>query len=119
MNKSEELQKRIEKVGINKIKRHIFLCTGDKCCSAQEGEDSWQALKEATRSEGALKAGAGRTKVGCLRICAEGPVAVVYPEGVWYRNMTPDAVKTVVEKHMIQGEVVQDLVITVQPLKPD
>lgn len=116
---SKDLDKVVERLKIGSIKRHIFLCTGDKCCSSEDGMKTWEYLKELTKSSDAIEAGVYRTKVGCLRICREGPVALVYPEGVWYKNVTVDACKTIVEQHLIGGKIVEDLKITEHALHPD
>ena len=112
------MKKVIEKLGINQIKRHIFLCIGEKCCSAEDGMKTWNHLKKITRTQESIEAGIYRTKVGCLRICREGPVAVVYPDGVWYRNVTPEVCQRIVEEHLIGGNVLEDYKIAEHALHP-
>lgn len=116
---SADLQKTVARLKINEIKRHIFLCTGDKCCSNEVGMKTWEFLKERTRQDDAVEAGIYRTKVGCLRICREGPVALVYPEGVWYKQVTVDACKKIVDQHLIGGEIVEELKIAEHALHPE
>ena len=113
-----EMRKRVEKLQLAAVKRHMFLCVGDKCCKAEDGMKTWEYLKERCRSQDAMDAGVYRSKAGCLRICREGPVAVVYPEGIWYRDVTPDVCKRIVEEHLIQGKIVEEFKILEHPLHP-
>ena len=90
---NDDKQKLAEIAGkmlIGKYHRHVFLCTGDKCCPADVGAAAWEALKKELKDRNlSLSAGPNacyRTKVGCLRVCQGGPVAVVYPEGTWYQG---------------------------------
>ncbi len=117
-NDSTDLQKAVARLKIDQIKRHIFLCAGEKCCSSESGLKTWEFLKERVRADDAVEAGIYRTKVGCLRICREGPVALVYPEGVWYKNVTVDACKKIVDQHLIGGEIVEEFKITEHALHP-
>jgi hypothetical protein len=86
---NEELSAAVKSLGLEKFKRHIFLCTDadePKCCPREKTLASWEFLK--TRLKELSLVGANplvfRSKASCLRVCTRGPIAVVYPEGVWY-----------------------------------
>lgn len=109
-----------EKLRIGGYHRHVLLCIGDQCCSSKEGEAAWDALKselkETGLAPGTAERACFRTKVGCLRVCRDGPIAVVYPEGTWYCGLTADRVPEFVESHLLHDQPVEDLIFARNPL---
>lgn len=104
--------------GVGSYERHIFLCIGPDCCSPEAGEAAWSQLKKRTAQlNGSSDRGrVYRTKVGCLRICVDGPTAVVYPEGTWYAGLDGEGLERVISEHLGEGREVEDLVIGRNPL---
>lgn len=107
-----------EKRGVGTYERHILLCIGPDCCTVEEGAAAWGRLKKRVAElNGSADAGrVYRTKVGCLRVCDQGPVAVVYPEGTWYGDLGPANLDRVIDEDLAQGREVAALVIGHNPL---
>jgi (2Fe-2S) ferredoxin len=110
------LAKLVEKLKIGQYQRHIFLCTGPTCCTPEQGLQSWEYLKRRLKELGLSEGVVYRTKVGCLRICCDGPTAVIYPEGAWYRGMTPEVCETVIQKHLLGGKPATEHCFACNPL---
>ncbi|MSR79629.1 MAG: (2Fe-2S) ferredoxin domain-containing protein [Gemmataceae bacterium] len=102
-------------LGLGGFAKHVLLCTGPECVSHDLGMLAWDALKSGIKEEGLGKS-CYRTKVGCLRVCQSGPVAVVYPEGVWYHSMTAERIHRLVKDHLANGCLVEENRIGTYPL---
>lgn len=97
---------------IERATRHLFLCIGPDCCNPAEHAGLWDLLKAETKR---LAVPVMRTKAACLRICKEGPWLVIYPDGIWYGQLTPDRLRRILKEHVEEDRPIEEWIVAKMP----
>src|SRR5215212_994721 len=105
-------------LGIGRYGRHLLICVGPDCVDPAAGEAVWEFVKRRLKELNLVGAQGSvyRTKCACLRVCTQGPIAVVYPDGTWYRNVNEANAERIIREHLVGGRVVEELYFARNPM---
>jgi len=121
-SKNQIVRRKLDCIGVERYRRHLLLCVGPKCVPESVGIELWTHVKKRFKEKGLVNEGAFRSKVGCLRVCAAGAIAIVYPEGTWYAAPDTQALDCIIEDHIVGGKIAEKYKIasaeSLEPIRP-
>jgi len=113
MSEYASVEEGLATAGIDRARRHLFLCLGPECAPLEQGQITWDYLKRRCKE---LQLPVMRTKAGCFRVCVGGPWLLIYPEGTWYGGVTPERCERILQEHVVQNKPIEEWVERTHPL---